>query len=72
MRPAGGTTCERQLRLGRHAKGVLVVAIVAISAWLGRERVLRGAACLWIVSDPVTRADAIVVLVGNGGRRSRD
>jgi uncharacterized SAM-binding protein YcdF (DUF218 family) len=41
------------------------LATVAISAWLGREPLLRGAASLWIVSDPVTRADAIVVLGGN-------
>jgi uncharacterized SAM-binding protein YcdF (DUF218 family) len=29
-----------------------------------REHLLRVAAALWIVSDPVTRADAIVVLGG--------
>jgi uncharacterized SAM-binding protein YcdF (DUF218 family) len=43
----------------------MLMAIVAISAWLGRETLLRGAASLWIISDPVTRADAIVVLGGN-------
>jgi uncharacterized SAM-binding protein YcdF (DUF218 family) len=42
-----------------------MLASVAIAAWLGREPLLRGAASLWIVSDPVTRADAIVVLGGN-------
>jgi uncharacterized SAM-binding protein YcdF (DUF218 family) len=42
-----------------------VLATLALSAWLGREPLLRGAAYLWIVSDPVTRADAIVVLGGN-------
>jgi uncharacterized SAM-binding protein YcdF (DUF218 family) len=39
---------------------VLVVAV----GWLLREPVLLGAANLWIVSDPISRADAIVVLGG--------
>jgi uncharacterized SAM-binding protein YcdF (DUF218 family) len=34
------------------------------SLWLERETLLRGLADLWIVSDPVTRADAVVVLGG--------
>jgi DUF218 domain-containing protein len=42
-----------------------VLASLVIGGWLGREPLLRGAASLWIVSDPVTRADAIVVLGGN-------
>lgn len=42
-----------------------VLAGLLIFGWLGREALLRGAASLWIVSDPVTRADAIVVLGGN-------
>jgi uncharacterized SAM-binding protein YcdF (DUF218 family) len=41
-----------------------VLAIVAAGGWLMREHLLRVAAALWIVSDPVTRADAIVVLGG--------
>jgi DUF218 domain len=43
----------------------VVLAGLLICSWLGREALLRGAASLWIVSDPVTRADAIVVLGGN-------
>jgi hypothetical protein len=42
-----------------------VLAILALSAWLGRAPLLRSAASLWVVSDPLTRADAIVVLGGN-------
>jgi hypothetical protein len=42
-----------------------VVASLAVCGWLRREALLRGAASLWIVSDPITRADAIVVLGGN-------
>ena len=41
-----------------------MLAIVAASGWLLREPVLLGAAELWIVSDPVSRANAIVVLGG--------
>jgi uncharacterized SAM-binding protein YcdF (DUF218 family) len=43
---------------------MFVLASVAAGGWLVREPVLLGAAELWIVSDPVTRADAVVVLGG--------
>ena len=46
----------------------MIIAVLAgfvISIWLGRELLLRGAASLWIISDPITHADAIVVLGGN-------
>ena len=52
----------------RPRRRVIVVAVVAAlvaCGWLGRASLLRGAASWWIVSDPVTRADAIVVLGGN-------
>jgi uncharacterized SAM-binding protein YcdF (DUF218 family) len=41
-----------------------MLASVAAGGWLVREPVLVGAADLWIVSDSITRADAIVVLGG--------
>ena len=44
---------------------VAALASLVLWIWLEREPLLRGAASLWIVSDPVTRADAIVVLGGN-------
>jgi hypothetical protein len=44
---------------------MVAVLAVVICSWLGRETLLRGVASLWIVSDPVTRADAVVVLSGN-------
>ena len=55
------------VRSWRRAMVVMaaVLAGLLICSWLGREVLLRGAASLWIVSDPVTRADAIVVLGGN-------
>jgi uncharacterized SAM-binding protein YcdF (DUF218 family) len=43
---------------------MLVLASVAAAGWLMREPLLLGAADLWIVSDPISRADAIVVLGG--------
>jgi uncharacterized SAM-binding protein YcdF (DUF218 family) len=43
---------------------MFVLASVAAGGWLIREPLLRGAANLWIVSDPVGRATAIVVLGG--------
>ena len=44
--------------------GMFVLATVVAGGWLLREPVSLGAADLWIVSDPVSRADAIVVLGG--------
>src|SRR5262245_47328986 len=43
---------------------IFVLASVAVGGWVVREPVLLGAANLWIVSDPVSRADAVVVLGG--------
>jgi uncharacterized SAM-binding protein YcdF (DUF218 family) len=43
---------------------MFVLASVVAGGWVLREPVLVGAANLWIVSDPVSRADAIVVLGG--------
>jgi uncharacterized SAM-binding protein YcdF (DUF218 family) len=53
-----------QYRLRRCAAVIFVLASVAAGGWLMREPVLLGAAKLWIVSDPVSRANAIVVLGG--------
>ena len=44
--------------------GIVLAATVAC-VWYGRAAVLRTTASLWIVSDPVRPADAIVVLGGN-------
>jgi uncharacterized SAM-binding protein YcdF (DUF218 family) len=43
---------------------LFVLVAVAAGGWLMREPLLRGAADLWIASDPISRADAIVVLSG--------
>jgi hypothetical protein len=41
-----------------------VSAIFCAGVWIKRGVLLRGAADLWIVSDPITPADAVVVLGG--------
>jgi uncharacterized SAM-binding protein YcdF (DUF218 family) len=43
--------------------GFAFAALVS-GAWLQRETLLRSAADLWIISDPVTPGDAVVVLGG--------
>jgi uncharacterized SAM-binding protein YcdF (DUF218 family) len=43
---------------------VLISACFAAWVWIEREPLLRGAAEAWIVSDPITQADAAVVLGG--------
>jgi uncharacterized SAM-binding protein YcdF (DUF218 family) len=50
--------------LRRPLIGTFVLATVVAGAWLLREPVFLGATDLWIVSDAVSRADAIVVLWG--------
>ena len=42
----------------------LLVVGVGAGVWVERQPLLRGLAGLWIVSDRVTRADAVVVLGG--------
>ncbi len=53
-----------QWSLRRPLIGMFVLASIAAAGWLMREPVLLGAANLWIVSDPISRADAVVVLGG--------
>jgi uncharacterized SAM-binding protein YcdF (DUF218 family) len=42
----------------------LAAALVFAGLWFAREPLLRGAAHLWIVSDPISDADAVAVLGG--------
>jgi uncharacterized SAM-binding protein YcdF (DUF218 family) len=55
---------ERASRLRRYFPIVLVLTTLCAAAWIEREALLRGSADLWIVSDPITPADAVVVLGG--------
>jgi uncharacterized SAM-binding protein YcdF (DUF218 family) len=48
----------------RVAVAVFLFTALATGTWLQRAAVLRGVADLWIVSDPVTQSDVVVVLAG--------
>ncbi len=50
-------------RLRRYLVVPLLIAL-GVGAWIERVPLLRGAANLWVVSDPITPADAVVVLGG--------
>jgi hypothetical protein len=50
-------------RYGWWLAPVLIALAIAI-AWMARAAILRDVAELWVVSDPLDRADAIVVLGG--------
>lgn len=49
--------------------GAVILTVAGLIGWLEREPLLQEAANLWIVSDPLTHADAIVVLGGNSQTR---
>ena len=48
---------------------VVMLTLLFAGMWLERESLLRSAADLWIVSDPITPGDAVVVLGGGLGVR---
>jgi uncharacterized SAM-binding protein YcdF (DUF218 family) len=50
--------------VGRLATAIFLLALLVGGVWLERGPLLRGAADLWIVSDPVTKSDVVVVLGG--------
>ncbi len=51
-------------RLRRYLVVPLLLIALGVGAWIERVPLLRGAANLWVVSDPITPADAVVVLGG--------
>jgi uncharacterized SAM-binding protein YcdF (DUF218 family) len=51
--------------IGRLVAAIFLLTALGTGAWLERAPLLRGAANLWIVSDSVTRSDAVVVLGGS-------
>ena len=50
--------------VGRLATAIFLLAVLIGGVWLERDPLLRAAANLWIVSDPVTKSDVVVVLGG--------
>ena len=59
--------CSDKMKIGRLT--IVILAVAGLVGWLGRESLLREAAALWIATDPLTHADAIVVLGGNSQTR---
>jgi hypothetical protein len=53
----------------RYLVFVFLLTTLGAGAWLERVALLRGAADLWVVSDPITPADAVVVLGGGADMR---
>lgn len=66
-----GITRQRGVarRLRRYLVFTLLLTALGAGAWIERVALLRGAANLWIVSDPITPADAVVVLGGGEDMR---
>jgi DUF218 domain len=52
---------ERRL-VGRISAAIFLLVAIGTAIWFQRAPLLRGAADLWIISDPVTPADAVAVL----------
>ena len=48
---------------------MLLLAAIGAAVWLKRTALAQGAADLWVVSDPITPADAAVVLGGGADMR---
>src|SRR5439155_6719477 len=62
------TSTAVQLRGRRFARLIaiiLLLAAIVVGVWLQRAPLLREAANLWIVSDPVTPSDVVAVLGGD-------
>jgi uncharacterized SAM-binding protein YcdF (DUF218 family) len=60
--------CAEKMKIAQFFSRRLAIVILAVAGlvgWLGRESLLQEAADLWVVSDPLTHTDAIVVLGGN-------
>jgi hypothetical protein len=66
---ASGMPLGRQRSFGRPVAAIFLLVVLIAGVWLERAALLRGAADLWIVSDPITPADAVVVLGGGLNER---
>ena len=64
--------CAKKMKIAwffSRRLAIVFLAVAGLVGWLGRESLLQKAADLWVVSDPLTHADAIVVLGGNSQTR---
>ena len=50
--------------VGWKVAAIVLIIVLAMGIWLERVTLLQKAADLWVVSDPVTRSDVVVVLGG--------
>src|SRR5947207_1631878 len=55
---------QKRRSFRRLGAATLALILLVAGVWLGHEPLLRGAADVWIVSDPITHADAVAVLGG--------
>jgi uncharacterized SAM-binding protein YcdF (DUF218 family) len=64
-------SCTRRKSSARYAYWLVPVVIVLAFAvaWMARASILHGVADLWVVSDALDRADAIVILGGRADVR---
>jgi uncharacterized SAM-binding protein YcdF (DUF218 family) len=60
----GSKPLPQQRSFRRLGATMLALVLVAAGVWLSREPLMRGAADLWIVSEPATRADVVAILGG--------
>ena len=56
-------------RLPLYLVIIILLAAMGAGGWLGRTALLQSAADLWVISDPITSADAVVVLGGGADVR---
>src|ERR1043165_6387477 len=67
--PFGYRDSGARHRLPRYLVFALLLIVFCAGVWLERLALLQGAADLWVVSDPITSADAVVVLGGGADVR---
>ena len=63
--PASSIPLGGRRFIGRSVAAILLLAALIAGVWLEGAPLLRGAADLWSVSDPITPADAVAVLGGD-------
>jgi uncharacterized SAM-binding protein YcdF (DUF218 family) len=68
--PARSAAAVRRRPLRRTAWIVVALGILATASWVWREPLLRGAADHWVVSDAITRADAVAIFGGGAEVRA--